>query len=59
MYADKAYISRLLKEALGSQDVSLLTPPKKEKGQLFMFEQLLSTSASRVRQSIESFGAFL
>ena len=56
VYADKAYVDELLKESLENQDVSLLTPPKKEKGQerLFMFEQLLATSVSRVRQPIES-----
>ena len=57
IYADKAYISELLKQSLENQDVLLFTPPKKEKGQesLFMFDKLLSTSISRVRQPIESF----
>ncbi len=56
VYADKAYISKLMKETLENQEVELLTPAKKEKGQerLFMFEQLLSTSVSQMRQPIES-----
>jgi len=57
VYADKAYISALIEESLENQGVFLLTPVKKEKGQehLFMFDRLLSTSVSRVRQPIESF----
>ena len=56
VYADKAYISALEKEFLESQNATLLTPVKKAKGQenLFLFEQLLSTSVSRIRQPIES-----
>ena len=56
VYADKAYISALEKEFLEAQNTALLTPVKKAKGQenLFLFEQLLSTSVSRVRQPIES-----
>jgi len=56
VYADKAYIDALEKELLESQNANILTPVKKAKGQenLFLFEQLLSTSVSRVRQPIES-----
>lgn len=57
VYADKAYVDELLKQLLEQeQQVKLNTPVKKEKGQekLYLFEQLLSTSVSRVRQPIES-----
>lgn len=56
LYADKAYGSAKLKDLLAQQGVWLQTPPKKEKGQetLGMFDTLLSTSISRVRQPIES-----
>lgn len=61
VYADKAYISALLRESLENQGNSLFAPPKKEKGRedLFMFEQLLSASISRVRQPIESFFSWI
>jgi hypothetical protein len=57
LYADKAYVSEVLEALLASQEMLLLTPCKKAKGQekLYMFEQLWSTSVSRVRQPIESF----
>jgi len=56
LYADKAYGAATLRAWLKRQGVWLQTPPKKAKGQerLGMFEQLLSTSISRVRQPIES-----
>lgn len=56
LYADKAYKSARLSFWLEQQGVWLRTPPKKEKGQeqLGMFEALLSTSISRVRQPIDS-----
>lgn len=56
LYADKAYGSAILRALLEQQGVWLRTPPKKQKGQerLGMFESLLSTSISRVRQPIES-----
>jgi len=57
VYADKAYVDELLKQLLEQeQQVKLNTPVKKEKAQekLYLFEQLLSTSVSRVRQPIES-----
>lgn len=56
LYADKAYISEALKQILEAQDMWLRTPPKKAKGQktLRLFDQLWSTSVSRVRQPIES-----
>jgi len=56
VYADKAYISALEKEFLETQNATLLTPVKKAKAQenLFWFEQLLSSSVSRVRQPIEA-----
>ena len=55
-YADKAYFDEIRKQYLKEQGVKLFTPVKKEKGQqhLFLFEQLLSTGVSRVRQPIES-----
>jgi hypothetical protein len=57
LYVDKAYISEVLAFLLEQQQMALHTPPKKAKGQktLRMFEQLWSTSVSRVRQPIESF----
>lgn len=56
IYADKAYIDSLEKEMLNQQNAEIYTPVKKKKGQdtLYLFEQLLSTSVSRVRQPIES-----
>ncbi len=57
LYADKAYVSDVVKGLLERQEMELLTPSKKQKGQetLGMFEKLWSTSVSRVRQPIESF----
>ena len=57
LFADKAYIDELEREIqLKEQGVEKWTPAKKRKGQkrLDLFEQLLSTSVSRVRQPIES-----
>jgi hypothetical protein len=56
VYADKAYIDSLEREILNQQNAEIYTPVKKKKGQenLYLFEQLLSTSVSRVRQPIES-----
>jgi len=61
LYADKAYISEVLKLLLELREMWLRTPSKKEKGQetLRMFEKLWSTSVSRVRQPIESFFSWL
>jgi len=57
LFADKAYVSELLEALLAAQQMPLMTPPKKATGQekLQMFEQLLATSVSRIRQPIESF----
>ena len=57
LYADKAYASEVLETLLAYQEMLLRTPSKKAKGQdtLYLFEQLWSTSVSRVRQPIESF----
>lgn len=57
VYADKAYIDEILRQLLEKeQQVKLNTPVKKKKGQakLELFDQLLSTSVSRIRQPIES-----
>ena len=56
VYADKAYLDSLEREILNQQNAEIYTPAKKKKGQenLYLFEQLLSTSVSRVRQPIES-----
>ena len=56
VYADKAYADQILSELLLQQGSSLNTPVKKKKGQkeLFLFEQILSTKVSQVRQPIES-----
>lgn len=56
IYADKAYLDSLEREILSQQNVQIYTPVKKKKGQdkLYLFEQLWSTSVSRVRQPIES-----
>lgn len=61
LYVDKAYASEVLETLLASQEMFLLTPTKKAKGQekLRMFDQLWSTSVSRVRQPIESFFSWL
>lgn len=58
VYADKAYAARELEERLKTQqNVRLLTPVKCKKGQekLDLFDQLLSTAVSSIRQPIESF----
>lgn len=58
VYADKAYAARALERRLKTQqNVRLLTPVKCEKGQekLGLFDQLLSTAVSSIRQPIESF----
>jgi len=46
----------LEREILNLKNSKIYTPVKKKKGQgnLYLFEQLLSTSVSRVRQPIES-----
>ena len=57
VFADKAYVNELLKIQLKTeQNLDLNTPIKKEKGQeeLFLFDKVLSTAVSRVRQPIES-----
>lgn len=57
IYADKAYIDEILQQLLKTeQQLALNTPVKKKKGQkkLELFDQLLSTSVSRIRQPIES-----
>jgi hypothetical protein len=56
VYADKAYIDSLERDMLNQQNTEIYTPVKKKKGpeNLYLFEQLLSTSVSRVRQPIES-----
>jgi hypothetical protein len=57
IYADKAYIDEIMQQLLETeQQVALNTPVKKKKGQkkLELFDQLLSTSVSRIRQPIES-----
>ena len=56
LYADKAYIDSLEREILNQQNAEIYTPVNSIQGQesLYLFEQLLSTSVSRVRQPIES-----
>jgi hypothetical protein len=57
LYLDKAYIDELLAQASkADQDLALLTPRKKAKGQAYLdaAEQWWSTAVSRVRQPIES-----
>lgn len=56
VYADMAYIGELEKQLLREQGSGIHTPVKKKKGQqvLGLFDRLLSTSVSRVRQPIES-----
>jgi hypothetical protein len=53
-YADNAY--EYLKPIALAQGIELLTPVKREKGQLYLdvFDQWLSTAVSQVRQPIES-----
>lgn len=58
IFGDKVYIDAALnKQLLENQSVQLLTPVRKKKNQQTdptLFEKLLSTSVSRVRQPIES-----
>lgn len=57
VYVDKAYADELLKQTCQTeQDLMLLTPIKKAKGQAYVdaADQLWSTAVSRVRQPIES-----
>ena len=57
VYADKAYIDEIGRQILEQeQQVKVNTPVKKEKGQekLELFDHLLSTSVSKIRQPIES-----
>jgi hypothetical protein len=62
LFGDKAYAdSEFQLDLLHSNQVSLWTPIKKEKGQAFLSpeNQLLSSAVSRVRQPIESFFGWL
>ncbi|NJL60185.1 MAG: IS982 family transposase [Desulfobacteraceae bacterium] len=56
LFADMAYIDTLEKQILKEQGAELHTPVKKKKGQkrLELFDRILSTEVSRVRQPIES-----
>ena len=55
VYADKAYVSKALKQLLADQGTSLNTPVKKEKGKkITMTDEILSSDVSRIRQPIES-----
>jgi hypothetical protein len=56
LFADMAYIDGLEKQLLKEQGTELHTPVKKKKGQkrLELFDRILSTAVSRVRQPIES-----
>lgn len=57
LYLDKAYADELLAQAAkAEQDLALLTPIKKAKGQAYLdtADQWWSTAVSRVRQPIES-----
>ena len=56
LFADMAYIDELEKQMLNEREADIHTPVKKKKGQQFLglFDQLFSTSVSRVRQPIES-----
>lgn len=56
IFADPAYMDEPEKQLLKEQDSDIHTPVKKKKGQqtLELFDQLFSTSVSRVRQPIES-----
>lgn len=57
LYGDKAYVDGSLRQRLSEQqNLELLTPPKKSKGQscLSAADKLLSEAISRVRQPIES-----
>jgi hypothetical protein len=57
LYGDKAYVDSSLRDRLSEeQNLELLTPPKKSKGQerLSAAEKLFSEAVSRARQPIES-----
>ena len=57
LYGDKAYVAPSLRERLSEvQNLELLTPPKKSKGEerLSAADKLFSEAVSRVRQPIES-----
>lgn len=56
LFADLAYMDELEKQLLKEHGTDIHTPVKKKKGQkiLDLFDQLFSTSVSRVRQPIES-----
>jgi hypothetical protein len=56
VYADKAYVSKALKQHLEEQGASLNTPVKRKKGQkqLSLIDKIMSTDVSGVRQPIES-----
>lgn len=56
LFADTAYIDELEKQLLKEQGTELHTPVKKKKGQKTpeLFDRILSTAVSRVRQPIES-----
>ena len=60
LFADKAYADQQLKLLLQTQGVTLLTPPKKKKGDLPQFyEPLWAKFVSSFRQPIESFFKWL
>lgn len=55
VYADKAYVSKALRQLLEEQGTSLNTPVKKQKGKrISMTDEILSSTVSRIRQPIES-----
>ena len=56
LYGDKAYLRPDAKEIENSQNLTVLTPVKKQKGQKYLDpqDQWLSTAVSRVRQPIET-----
>ena len=57
IYGDKAYIDETEKQLLKEKQSEIHTPVRKKKGQksLSLFEEMLSTGVSRVRQPAESF----
>ncbi len=61
LYGDKAYQRPDADEVKQSQNLTVLTPVKKKKGQehLDFDDQLFSTAISRVRQPIESLFAWI
>jgi hypothetical protein len=61
LYGDKAYQRSDADEVQQSQNLTVLTPVKKKKGQehLDFDDQLFSTAVSRVRQPIESLFAWI